>query len=464
MAVVPKHYDLAVLGGGPGGMAAALAAAARGMTVVLVDAGNFLGYGLNGAYKSKALWEAAKDWLSAERLGWLCAPDGRDALFEKTQQRVHEGFGYLTNMYVRYMDLKGVRFIRGFAVFLDAHSFTVGAERFHADYLIVATGSSPRQLPGIAVDGRRIMTSDHIVDVRENFTSLVVVGAGVLGCEFASIFSAFGIEVTLLDRADRLLAHEDEDISALLADIFQRNGVGVRSRTSVRSLRVREGGVHTELNDGSVVVTDRALLSIGRVPCSGGLNLGAAGVETDLRGAIPVNDDLQTNVPHIYAVGDIGQRNTPLDMALVQVAEAEGRMAVRHMFGATIDIHAAYIPFIIFTLPMIAGAGLNEAQARQYHPGARIAKFHNIRNHRYHTMLSHEGFLKLMVGPPGDDRILGVRAIGSQADTVIGEASVLIDNKVPYTYLLESTHAHPSLGESLQNAARVIAGIIPAEI
>ncbi|MDH3446213.1 MAG: dihydrolipoyl dehydrogenase, partial [Deltaproteobacteria bacterium] len=109
-------------------------------------------------------------------------------------------------------------------------------------------------------------------------------------------------------------------------------------------------------------------------------------------------------------------------------------------------------------------AGLNETQARQRHPDARVAKFRNIRNHRYNAMQSYEGFLKLIVGPPGDDRILGVRAIGNQADTVIGEASVLIDNKIPYTYLLESSHAHPSLAESLQNAARVIAGVLPPEI
>ncbi len=464
MSRAQNQFDLAVIGGGPGGMAAALAAATRGMKVVLVDGGNFLGYGLHGAYKSKALWEAGKDWLSAERIGWTCAPDARDQLFDKIHDRVQTGMDYLTDMYIRYMEVKRVRFVRGLATLLDNHNFKVGEHHYQADYLIIATGSTPRQLPGVRVDGQRIMTSDHIVDNRRDFSSLTVIGAGVLGCEFASIFSTLGIKVTLLDRAERLLSNEDEDISALLADIYRRNNVDVRPRARVRTVQVTDAGVETTLDDGSVIFTERTLLSIGRVPCSGNLNIEAAKLKKDRRGAIQVNDNLQTNVPHIYAVGDVGQRNTPLDFALVQIAEAEGRMAVRHICGAAIDIHAGFIPFIIFTMPMIAGAGLNEAQARKLHGDVRLAKFQNIRNHRYNAMQSYEGFLKLIVGPAGDDRILGVRAVGNQADTVTGEASVLIDNKVPYTYLLESTHAHPSLGESLQNAARVIAGVLPPEI
>jgi dihydrolipoamide dehydrogenase len=460
-----NHFDIGILGGGPGGMAAALSAATRGMKVLLVDGGEFLGYGLQGAFKSKALWEAARDWVSAERLGCVPAPEDHEALFANIHVRVRDGITHLTEMYLKYMDLKQVHFVRGFAKLIDPHCFEVEGQRFDANYIILATGSRPRQLPGVYVDGHSIMTSDHIVDVGESFSSLMVVGAGVLGCEFASIFSALGVKVTLLDQEERLLSNEDSDISELLADVYRRNDIEVRYRVRVRSVLVLDGKVKTELEDNSVMITDRALFSIGRVPCTGTLNVGAAGIQTDTHGAIPVNDNLQTNVPHIYAISDVGQRNTPLDLALVHVAQAEGRMAVRHISsGADIDIHAEHIPFIIFTMPMIAGAGLNETQARERYGGVRVAKFENIRNHRYNCMESHEGFLKLIVGPSEDNRILGVRAIGSQADTVIGEASVLIDNKVPYTYLLESTHAHPSLAESLENAARIIASILPPKI
>lgn len=460
----PSHFDVAILGGGPGGMAAAMSAATRGMTVVLIDGGNFLGYGLQGAFKSKALWEAARDWLSAEGLGWIRNPDGHHALFEKVHARVAAGADYLTSMYVKYMEEKRVRFVQGFASFVDAHTIAVETAQFHADHLVIATGSVPRTLPGIQSDGRAIMTSDEIVDIGEGVTSLLVVGGGVIGCEFASIFAALGAKVTLLDRAERILSNEDADLTRLLSEIYKSNGVEIRSGARLKSLQTAGAEVNAELEDGTRLAAERALLSVGRVPCTANLNLTAAGVTTDKYGAIPVNDNLQTNVAHIYAVGDVGQRNTPLDLALVHVAEAEGRMAVKHMHGEAIQIHPDHIPFIVFSMPMIAGAGLTESQARERHGAVRVARFQNLRNHRYQAMQSHEGFLKLIVGPNGDDRILGVRAIGNQADNVIGEVSVLIDNKVPYAYLLDSTHAHPSLAESLQNAARVIAGILPAAV
>ena len=456
--------DLAILGGGPGGMAAALWGATQGLGVVLIDGGSFLGYGLHGAYKSKALWESAKDWISAERLGWDCIPEARGTLFDTIHARVQTGMTDLTGMYLDYLNLKKVRFVRGFGAFAGPHAIDVDGERVEANRIIIATGSRPRLIEGAAVDGKLIMTSDDIVDLRERFDSLVVIGAGVLGCEFSSIFSALGVKVTLLDKAQRLLGNEDPDISELLTDIYSKDEIDVRRTARVKSVKAVNGEVRTELDDGSDFITDRALVSIGRVPCSDKLNLESVGVETDPWGFIPVNDNLQTSMPHVYAVGDVGQRNTPLDLALVQVAEAEGRMAVKHICGESIDIHPEHVPFIVFTMPMIAGAGLNETQARKRYGSVRVAKFFNIRNHRYRAMQSHEGFLKLIVGPQGDDRILGVRAIGSQADNVIGEVSVLIDNKVPYTYLLDCIHAHPSLAESLQSAADVIAGILPHDV
>ena len=445
-------------------MAAAFAASTREMRVVLMDGGNFLGYSLHGAYKSKAMWELAKDRIVARRGGHGYVPSGDEVRFNEIHGHLERGTAELTQMYLHYLDLKKVRFIHGFARLEDSHTVEVNGERIRTRDIIIATGSKPRTLPGVAVDGKWIMTSDHIVDVDENIDSLMVVGAGVLGCEFASIFTALGTPVTLLDRSDRLLGNEDLDVSDLLTEIYQKNGIDVRRSARTKNIELREGKVRTELDDGSVMVTDRALLSIGRVPSSGPLNLAAAGVQTDPSGIIPVNDNLQTNVSHIYAVGDVGQRNTPLDLALVQIAEAEGRMAVKHIHGEAIDIHKAHVPFIIFSLPMIAGAGITETEARRRYGNVRVARLHNVRNHRYQAMRSFEGFVKLIVGPPGMDRVLGVRAIGAQADNVIGEVSVLIDNKIPYTYLLDCIHAHPSLAESLQSAARIIAGVLPSDL
>ena len=456
-----RRREIVVIGAGPAGMAAALAAGARGKHVTLICAGPLLGDGLQGAYKSKGMWELARDRLIACKPGYGYAPTGGGVRFAEIHEQLERGAEELREMYSRYLERYEVEPLQGRARFVDPHAVEVNGARLEADYFVIATGSRPRTLPRVAVDGRRIMTTQHIVDLAEGFESLLIVGAGVSGCEFASVFCALGVCVTLLDSAPRLLGNEDEDLSLLITEFYRRDGIDVRFSVRTQAMEIVDGRVKATLTDGSVVVTDRALLSIGREGATAELGLDRAGVAVGPGGLISVNDSLQTNVPHIYAVGDVGVRNTPLDMALVHVADAEGRMAIQHLCGTPISIRPEYVPFIIFTLPMIAGAGLNETQARQRHGDVRVAKFLNARNHRYHAMRSFEGYVKLIVGPKGDDRIIGVRAIGEQADNVIGTVAVLIDNGIPYTYLLDTLQAHPSLGESLQNAARVIAGFLP---
>ncbi len=459
MGSAEQDCDLAIIGAGPAGMAAALYAASQGMAVTLVNGGDLLGYGLHGAYKSKGMYELAKDRLIALKMGRGYDPSGTDVRFDEIHDQLITGTATLTEINLGYLTQLEVRVVNGTGRFVDAHTLQVNGQRIRAPYFLIATGSRPRVLPGMEVDGKLIMTSDHVVDVDEPFRSLTVVGAGVIGCEFASIFTAFGVHVTLLDTADRLLSHEDPDISAFITTVFTRNGIHVRFGARTRSVSSVGGRVRITLEDGSTIISDRALVAIGRIACSDTLNLPAMGIEPGRGGVIYVNDNMQTSVPHIYAVGDVGERKTPLDLALVHIAEAEGRLAVKHMLRQPSTLRSSHIPFIVFSMPMLAGAGLTETLARQQHgDGVRVAKFLNARNHRYHAMRSFDGYVKLVVGPPGDDRILGVRAVGAQADSVIGEAAVMIDNEIPYTYLLDSIHAHPSLTESLQNAARIIAG------
>ncbi|MAG35111.1 MAG: hypothetical protein CL878_02530 [Dehalococcoidia bacterium] len=450
--------DLAIIGAGPAGMAAALYASSQGMAVTLVNGGGLLGYGLHGAYKSKGMYELAKDRQVALKAGRGYDPSGLDVRFGDIHEQLSTGTAELTEITLGYLDQMRIRVVQGSGRFVDPHTIAVNGEHIRAPSFLIATGSRPRELPGLEVDGKLIMTSDHVVDVDEGFGSLTVVGAGVIGCEFASIFTAFGIHVTLLDTADRLLSHEDPDLSAFITTIFTRNGIHVRFGARTRSVSIVGGKVKTLLEDGSVILSDRVLVAIGRIACSDTLNLPATGIEPGRAGVINVNDNMQTTVPHIYAVGDVGERKTPLDLALVHIAEAEGRLAVKHMLKQPSVLRSSHIPFIIFSMPMIAGAGLTETLAREQYGDVRVAKFLNARNHRYHAMRSFDGYVKLIVGPPGDDRILGVRAVGAQADSVIGESAVMIDNGIPYTYLLDSIHAHPSLTESLQNAARIIAG------
>src|SRR2546426_4707258 len=322
-----RRREIVVIGAGPAGMAAALAAGARGKHVTLICAGPLLGDGLQGAYKSKGMWELARDPLIACKPGYGYAPTGGGVRFAEIHEQLERGAEELREMYSRYLERYEVEPLQGRARFVDPHAVEVNGARLEADYFVIATGSRPRTLPRVVVDGRRIMTTQNIVDLTEGFESLLIVGAGVSGCEFASVFCALGVCVTLLDSAPRLLGNEDEDLSALITEFYRRDGIDVRFSVRTRAMELVDGRVKAMLTEGSVGVTDRALLSIGREGATAELGLDRAGVAVGPGGLISVNDSLQTNVPHIYAVGDVGVRNTSLDMALVHVADAEGRMA-----------------------------------------------------------------------------------------------------------------------------------------
>ncbi len=178
----------------------------------------------------------------------------------------------------------------------------------------------------------------------------------------------------------------------------------------------------------------------------------------DKRNYIQVDANARTKVTHIYAVGDIGSRNVPSDLSLVHVAEAEGRCAAAHILGIDYPQGLDHIPYIVFTVPMLAGAGVTESYVRKQYGDVRVGKYPYARNHRAHAIAPPIGFVKLIVGPPGDDRILGVRAVGPNSDAIVGAASIMIERELPYTYILESIFPHPSLLECLGGAAHIIAG------
>ena len=203
---------------------------------------------------------------------------------------------------------------------------------------------------------------------------------------------------------------------------------------------------------------DQYDLAVGRIPCTDNINLEATGVALDERNYIQIDANARTNVPHIYAVGDIGTRNVPSDLSLVHIAEAEGRCAAAHILGIEYLPNLDHIPYIVFTVPMLAGAGVTESHVREQYGDARVGKYPYARNHRAHAIQPPIGFVKLIVGPPGDDRILGVRVVGPNADAIVGAAAIMIERNLPYTYIIESIFPHPSLLECLKGAAHIIAG------
>ena len=449
--------DVCVIGAGPGGLTAASALAMRGRKVVVASDGPLMGYGIEGAFKSKSEFEITRHYLQA-RL--------RPEVFENSSppawRNVRAGIersaaGLRANLEVRLRRF-GVQLVEGRGSFEDRNTILVGEERVRASHIIIATGTTPRVLPGITVDGHHVVTSDEIMSVDALPESLVVLGGGVIGCEFAGMFAALGSQVKLVDTQERILASEDQDISDLLSKTMAANGVEVISSCRFKSLTVEDGVVHTLLANGDTLTSEVAMLAVGRTPCTRDLNLASVGIDVDDRGYVPTNKQMQTNISNIYAVGDVGLRNTPLDMALVHVAQAEGRCSAYHILGEDFHQSMDHIPYIIFSLPMVAGAGLSESAANDKFGKVRIGKYPFGRNHRAHAMGSPFGFVKLIVGPDGDDRILGIRAIGRDADSLVSAVSIMIEQQLPYTYLLNSIMPHPSLMESLRDAAGIISG------
>ena len=455
------NFDLLVIGAGPGGMAAATRGALKGLKVGLVNGQRLWGNGIHGAYKSKGMYELAKDHMVATKPGRGYMPAPGEIDFRQVQIHLVSGAAELESIYAGQLTMLGITEIKGLASFVDPHTITVEGQHYTADNMIIGTGTRPKWLPNIEQDNNRIMTSDEIVTLYQRPESLLILGAGVIGCEFASIFNTFGSRIILLDSQEKILGHEDDDIGEVLTTNFTTNGIEVVHSAQLDSMRREGREVVTTLTDGTEFRTAAALVSVGRVPATSGLGLEDIGIVTTPQGYIAINDYCQTNLEHIYAVGDVGQRPSALDLSLVHVAEAEGHRALAHILGGDVPKPMNHIPFIIFTIPLLAGAGENEKTAREKYGDVRIARLNNVRNHRAHAMRSYAGFVKLIVAPEGDDRILGVRACGPQADSLIGEVSLCIQNGLPYTYLMDAVHAHPSLSESLHNAARMLAGLYP---
>lgn len=357
-----------------------------------------------------------------------------------------------------------IALMHGRARFEDAHTVVVESEEpnrtrhVSANDFVIATGSRPRLLDDVAVDGKRIVTSDHIMRLGRFPKSLVIVGAGVVGCEFATIFGNFGrTKVYLIDRAERILPFEDDDVARLCAKNLEARGVTVHRRARLVSLECAGDEVEYVIEHTSggreTIRVDCALISIGRVPNTEGLGLDRAGVELDDRGHI-VDDDTRTSVPHVYAVGDV-----TLDIALVNVGEIEGRHAAERIAGtAKGTLSYENLSTIMFLDPEVAAIGLNEQTAQKERIPYRVAVYDYALVNRAVAMRATDGFVKLLVTDDEEMNILGMRALGAHASTTIEAVSLMIRLGRSVRELAELLHPHPAITECLQDCVRMLLG------
>jgi dihydrolipoamide dehydrogenase len=325
------------------------------------------------------------------------------------------------------------------------------------DYIIIATGSSPRKLPDIEVNEKEIMTSDGIEHMDDFPKSLVIVGAGVIGCEYATIFSNFGkTKVYIIDRADEILPFEDSDISSLVSKNLEKNGVTIHHKAQLERLEIIDGEVEYEISceDGSKqkIRVEKALLSIGRVANIKNIGLEEIGIKRGANGRHVGDNDTQTNVPNIFAVGDASGR-----IALVNMGEIEARHAVEKMFeDKTKRLSYDNISTIMFLQPEVASVGLNVKQCVAQEIPIKVVKLDYSVMARAIAMRKTQGFFKIIVTNDKEMKILGMRAVGEHASSAIQAVALLIKQGRGIEELAELVHPHPSIVEGVQECVRML--------
>jgi dihydrolipoamide dehydrogenase len=471
-------YDVCVIGAGPAGFAAAMRLWDFGRRVCLVERGRLGGTGVHdGALSSKTLWELSCDYRCAQRRDRGYVATDLQVRFDAVMQVVDEATRTKEGQMLRQLRALApaagtslhegsgsIALVEGTARFVDPHTVEVSgagigeSRRIHADAFIVATGSHPRTLPDIEIDGQRIITSDHIGRLARFPRSLVVLGAGVVGCEFATIFANFGqTKVYVIDRAERILPFEDPDVARVCSTNLEAKGVTIHHRAKLVSMRVVDDEVEYTIEHHTggreTIRVETALVSIGRVPSTRGLGLPDIGVELDAGGHVVV-EDTRTRVPHVYAVGDL-----TLDVALVSVGEIEGRHAAERIAGHTnAPLRHDNLSTIMFLDPEVAAIGLNEQQAQERRIPYRVAVYDYSLVNRPIAMRATGGFVKLLTTDDDELRILGMRALGVHSSTMLEAVSLMIQHGRSARDLAELLHPHPAVTEGLQDCVRMLMG------
>ena len=459
-----EKYDLIVIGGGPSGYAGAMRALDFNKKVLLIEKNRIGGAGVyDGVLTSKTLWELSQkvSYMREMMPSYVPSFDEankivKEAVFErKTQMTVH------LQLLQNEQENQLFYYEKGHASFVDKHIIEIKKEdgttkQVHGNFVLVATGSRPRYLSNIPIDEQIILTSNGIKNLKAFPKSLVVLGAGVIGCEFATIFANFGLtKVYLIDKAERILPFEDEDVAEVISSSLEKHGATIHSGASLKRMNIVKGMVEYELEykDGrtEVITVEKALVSVGRIANIEEINLEKAGVKLTDKGAI-WEDDTQTNISSIYVAGDAST-----DIALVNVGEREARHAVVRMFGPAIKVLTYQnISTIMFLNPEVASVGMSEQDLNKKGIPHKVVKLDYSTNARAVAMRKTKGFFKILVTNDNGMRILGMRAVGEHASSAIQAVAYLIHTNQGIRDLADMMHPHPSIIEGIQECLRML--------
>jgi dihydrolipoamide dehydrogenase len=444
-------FDVVVLGGGSGGYACALRAAELGLSVALVEKDKLGGTCLHrGCIPTKALLHAAEvadTTRAAARFGVVATLDSIDpaavaAYRDGVVGRLHKGLQGLVSS-------RDITVLSGEGRLVDGHTVQVGDEQVTGRHVVLATGSFARTLPGLEPTGR-IVTSDGALALESVPASVIVLGGGVIGVEFASVYRSFGAEVTVVEALPRLVAAEDEAVSTALERAFRKRKITVRTGATVRGATQDDEAVHVELEDGTTLSADLLLVAVGRGPVSEGLGYADAGVRLD-RGHVVVDERLRTSVDSVRAVGDL----VP-GLQLAHRGFAHGIFVAEDIAG----LHPApvldqTIPRVTYCDPEIVSVGLTESQARELDPAIETYEY-NLGGNGKSQILGTTGFVKLVRRRQGP--IVGMHLVGSRMSEQAGEAQLVVGWHAFPSDVAALVHAHPTQNEALGEAALALAG------
>ncbi len=446
------EYDIAIIGGGPGGYVAAIRAAQKGACVCLVERDEVGGTCLNrGCIPTKALYSTAL-LLQRIRQSGAHGISVPQVHFDYAQaaRRKDEVVAKLVGGVEQLLKGNGIEVFRGEASLEGEGRIRIRRREvtghIRAKNILLATGSlaaSPHAMP---IDGKNVLTSNEILAIKELPKSLLIIGGGYIGCEFASIFSTFGCDVTIVEQLPTLLARSDRQAVREVEKGFNEQGVQVLTGTSVDALAIEEGGVAVRLSGGRNVQVEKVLVAVGRIPNSAGFGFAEAGIKME-KGAVLVDERMRTSVPGIYAIGDLTNI-----IQLAHVASYQGEIAVTNALGGNAQADYRVVPSAIFTLPEIGQVGLGEEECRDQGIAVDVGRFAYQASSKALCDGETRGMVKILSGKE-DGRLLGATIVGDEASALIAEVTVAMQQGMTAAGLAAVIHAHPTLPEMIRESA-----------
>jgi len=456
-----KH--IAILGAGPGGYVAAIRAAQLGARVTVIESHALGGVCLNwGCIPSKALLSVVELGDKVKKSGDMGLVVQGPVTYDLVRMvaRKNTVVATLVKGIATLFKAWNIEHVQGTGSLHDQQTVTVtgvdGVSRnIQADAIVIATGSSWPNLPQFPIDGQQVLTSQHLLDLDRLPASLLIIGGGVEGCEFAALYSGMGTKVTIIELMARVLPLEDDDVSSMMERELKKRDVTVLTGTAVEKVDRSPAAVTAHLKDGTQVAAEKLLVSVGRGLNSKQIGLEKVGVQTGRRGEILVDERMATNVPGIFAIGDVVGK-----VMLAHVASAQGKVAVENIMGHRTTVRYDVIPAGIFTLPEIGRVGLTEQQAREQIQAAgqspetalKVGRFRYAGLGKAQATGDITGLFKV-IAESASGKVLGVHIVGAHAADLVHEAALAMQVGATVTQIADMIHAHPTLSEGMMEAA-----------